>query len=159
MKAKMPAPTLKKTKLPSCKKCSSTLLVKAGFINGNQRYKCKDCGCQFQPNRRKGKLESAKRLAVLLYLLGLSMRTISRIVKTDLHAVYRWIRAFAEEHYEKPEPTSGKVIVELDEMWHYINSKKTNSGYGRLIAAIPVNLSTGSVEGETMLHLQNFTND
>ncbi len=142
---------------PVCKKCGSTQVVKAGKINGNQRYKCKACNCQFQPNRRKGKPESTKRLAVLLYLCGLSMRTIAKIVRTDLHAVYRWIKRFAEENYEKPEPKSEAVVVELDEMWHFIRSKKTNSGYGRLIAAIPVNLSTGSVEGEIMLHLQGFT--
>ncbi len=140
-----------------CKKCGSTHVVKAGKIDGNQRYKCNACGCQFQPNRQRGKAESVKKLAVLLYLCGLSMRTIAKIVKTDVHAVYRWIRKFAEENYEKPEPKSESVIIELDEMWHFIKDKKTDAGYGRLIAAIPVNLSTGSVEGEIMLHLQNFT--
>ena len=85
------------------------------------------------------------------------MRTIAKIVKTDVHAVYRWIRKFAEENYEKPEPKSEAVIIELDEMWHFIKNKKTSSGYGRLIAAIPVNLSTGNAEGEIMLHLQGFT--
>jgi len=87
------------------------------------------------------------------------MRTIAKIVKSDVHAVYRWIKAFAVENYEKPAPLSSKVIIELDEMWHYIKSKKTNFGYGRLIVAIPVNLSTGSAEGEIMLHFQGFTND
>ncbi len=142
---------------PICKKCGGTQVVKAGKVNGNQRYKCKLCGCQFQPNRRKGKPESTKKLAVLLYLCGLSMRTIAKIVRTDLHAVYRWIRKFAEENDKKPEPKTEAVVVELDEMWHFIKDKKTNSGYGRIIAAIPVNLSTGSTEGEIMLHLQNFT--
>ena len=94
-----------------CKKCGSIKVVKAGKIDGNQRYKCKDCGCQFQPNRRKGKAESTKRLAVLLYICGLSMRTIAKIVKADVHAVYRWIRKFAEENYEKPEPKSETVII------------------------------------------------
>ena len=140
-----------------CKKCESKSIVKAGKVKDNQRYKCKNCGCQFQPNRSKGRPEATKRLAIMLYLLGLSMRTISKIVRTDLHAVYRWIRDFAENHYEKPEPISSEVIIELDEMWHFIKSKKTNSGYGKLIVAIPVNLSTGSVEGEIMLHFQNFT--
>ena len=107
---------------------------------------------------KQGKPENVKRLAILLYMLGLSMRTIAKVTKSDLHAVYRWIRSFAVENYAKPKPKSSKVIIELDEMWHYIKSKKTNVGYGRLIAAIPVNLSTGSVEGETMLHFQNFTN-
>ena len=148
-----------KNKMITCKKCNSVNIVKAGKIKENQRYKCKDCGCQFQPNRKKGRPERTKRLAILLYLCGLSMRTISKIVKTDLHAVYRWIRKFAEINYEKPEPTSDAVVVELDEMWHYIKVKKTSVGYGRLIVAIPVNLSTGSVEGATMIHFQNFTND
>ena len=46
------------------------------------------------------------------------MRTISKVVHADLHAVYRWIRKFAEENYEKPEPASAAIVVELDEMWH-----------------------------------------
>ena len=141
-----------------CKKCESRRVVKAGKINDNQRYKCKCCGCQFQPNRKSGKPEGAKRLAQMLYMFGLSQRSIAKIVKTDVHAVHRWIKKFAQEHYEKPEPISGKVVVELDEMWHYVSKKQINSGYGRLIAAIPINLSTGSAEGETMLHFQNFTN-
>ena len=142
-----------------CKKCGSENNVKAGNIKGNQRYKCKDCGCQFQPNREKGKPEEVKRLAVLLYMLGLSQRTIAKISRCDVHAVHRWIRKFAEANVVKPAPQSSEVVVELDEMWHYLNSKKTNSGYGRLIAAIPVNLSTGNAEGEIMLHLQGFTSD
>jgi transposase len=149
----------KKTNAIECKKCGSTAVVKAGKVNGNQRYKCRDCGCQFQPNLEKGRPEKTKRFAILLYIFGMSMRTIARLTKTDVHAVYRWIRVFAENHYEKPEPKSDAVIIELDEMWHYIKVKKTNVGYGRLIAAIPVNLSTGSVEGEIMLHFQNFTSD
>ena len=86
------------------------------------------------------------------------MRTIAKVVKTDLHAVYRWIKKFAVENYEKPEPKSEAVIIELDEMWHFIKSKKTSFGYGKLIAVIPINLSTGNVEGEIMLHFQSFTN-
>jgi len=51
------------------------------------------------------------------------MRTISKVVHTDLHAVYRWIRKFAEENYEKPEPASDAIVVELDKMWHYIQKQ------------------------------------
>jgi IS1 family transposase/transposase-like protein len=113
-----------KNEISNCRRCGSINVVKAGKIKGNQRYKCKNCGFQFQPNRAKGRSQSTKRLAVLLYLSGLSIRTISKIVKTDLHAVYRWIRKFAEDNYEKPEPISNAVVIELDEMWHYLHSKK-----------------------------------
>jgi len=52
--------------------------------------------------------------------------------KVSTPAVLRWVRLFAEKTYEKPEPAEA-VIVELDEMWHYLGAKKTNSGSGKLI--------------------------
>jgi len=143
----------------SCKKCGSEHYVKAGAVNGEQRYKCKDCGCQFVPTRQKGRSVNTKIIALFLYVSGLSLRTIARFVKTDVHAVYRWILEYGRANYEKPEPQGDAVIVELDEMWHYLHSKKLKSGYGRLIAEIPINLSTGNAEGEVMLHLSGFTND
>ena len=142
-----------------CKKCSGQNHVKAGFIKGEQRYLCKKCGCKFVPTRQQGKPEKDKLLAVWLYMHGLSFRTIAKLFKVTHKAVYNWVKAFAIYNYEKPEPQSKAVIIELDEMWHFLHSKKNKFGYGRLIVAIPVNLSTGNVEGETMLHLQNFTND
>jgi len=41
-------------KIMKCKKCTSLNTVKYGNINGNQRYKCTDCNCQFQPNHEVG---------------------------------------------------------------------------------------------------------
>ncbi len=35
--------------------------------------------------------------------------------------------------------------MELDEMWHYLHSKKTNFVSGKLIVAIPVSSLTGNV--------------
>jgi hypothetical protein len=66
------------------------------------------------------------------------------MLKVSTPAVLRWVRLFADKIYEKPEPTEA-VIVELDEMWHYLVSKKTNSGSGKLIVAVPVDSLTGNV--------------
>ena len=142
-----------------CKKCGSKNNVKAGFVKGEQRYRCKDCGCQFVPTRHRGKDEGTKLLAVWLYIHGLSFRTIAKLFKVNVRSVFVWVKAFAMKNYIKPQPQSEAVIVELDEMWHYLRSKKDKSGFGRLIVAIPVNLLTGSVEAETMIHLPNSTND
>ncbi len=60
-------------------------------------------------------------------------------------------KVFAKENYVKPEPQDEAVIVELDEMWHYLHSKKDRSGFGNLIAVIPVHLLTGNVEDVTTL--------
>ena len=142
-----------------CKKCGGQNYVKSGFIKGEQRYKCKDCGCKFVPTRHQGKSEKDKLIAIWLYLHGLSFRTIAKMFKVTHKAIYDWVKAYAIHNYIKPEPQGSAVIIELDEMWHFLHSKKLPSGYGRLIAAIPVNLSTGNAEDETMLHFQGFTND
>ena len=142
-----------------CKKCGGEKHVKAGFIQGEQRYLCKDCGCKFVPTRHHGKPEKDKLLAVWLHLHGLSFRTIAKLFKLTHKAVHDWVKAFAKENYAKPEPQGEAVIIELNEMWHFLKNKKTKSGYGRLIVAIPVNLSTGNAEGVTMLHFQSSIKD
>ena len=142
-----------------CKKCNSTNKSKAGLVKGEQRYKCKDCGCQYVPTRQRGKPEKDKLLAVWLYTHGLSFRTIAKMFRVNVRSVFVWVKTFAKANYIKPIPQSDAVIVELDEMWHFIHSKKQKSGYGKLIVAIPLNLLTGNVEGEIKLHFANFTND
>jgi transposase len=142
-----------------CKKCGSERYVKSGSVKGEQRYKCKACGCQFVPTRQQGKPERDKLLAVWLYMHGLSFRTIAKLFKVTHKAVYDWVKAYAVRNYVKPEPQGNAVIVELDEMWHFLHSKKDKSGYGKLIAVIPVSLSTGNAEGGTMLHFQGFSSD
>lgn len=126
-----------------CIKCNSEKVVKNGSKNGDQYYKCKDCSCQFNEATRNS--ESAQRSAVALYCFGLSLRTIGVILGYSNVAVLKWIRTFAQNHYHKPIP-KGAIVLELDEMWHFLQSKKTNCGFGRHIAVQLDNLLTGNVE-------------
>jgi transposase len=130
--------------MPECPKCGSAKTVRNGCHLGRQRHRCKDCGFQFTRNTPGGRPASEKATAVLLYTMGLSLNSIARMLKVSTPAVLRWVRLFAEKIYEKPTPREA-VVVELDEMWHYLRSKKTSFGYGRLIVVIPVNSLTGSV--------------
>jgi len=127
-----------------CKKCGSKNIIKAGFVKGEQRYKCKECGCQFVPTRHKGKSKEVKLTAVLLYINGLSLRTIGKLFNVSGVAVLNWVRKYALQNYEKPKPAGEAVIIELDEMWHFLNLKKTNSGYGKHTAVTLENLLTGN---------------
>ena len=62
-------------------------------------------------------------MAILPYTLGLSFNAIARIYGVATSTVMRWVRNFAEKTYEKPSPREA-VIIEPDEMWHYLHSKK-----------------------------------
>ena len=88
---------------------------------------------------------------------GLSFRTIAKLFRVTPKAVYDWVKAYAKANYVKPEPQGEAVVIELDEMWHFLHSKKQSSGYGRRTAAIPLGLSTGNVEDVITLHLGGFT--
>ena len=128
-----------------CKKCGGKEHSKNGFVKGHQRYKCKNCAYQFVPTLRKGFDEQTKLTACLLYINGLSLRTIARLLNTSATSVLSWVRKFALENYEKPQPNSEAVIVQLDEMWHFLHLKKTNFGYGKLIVLIQDSLLIGNV--------------
>lgn len=70
--------------------------------------------------------------AVLLYAMGnMSSGMIARLFGVSEVADFKWIR---KEAAALPEPvTPADVeIVQLDEMWHFVDGKKTNAGSGRL---------------------------
>jgi len=112
-----------------CPKCESESHKKNGFLRGKQRYKCLKCGCQYTQSRKHGVPRPVKMLALLLYISGLSMTRIAQIVGVSTTSIVNWIRAFGKE-FQLPEGYGEVVEVEVDEMWHYVQSKKTSSGSG-----------------------------
>ncbi|BFM38400.1 putative transposase [ISY120a: 851653 - 852454] [Synechocystis sp. LKSZ1] len=129
-----------------CPKCEHQHVIKSGFVNGKQRYKCRVCNYQFtQPTTERGKPLWMKLDAVLLYLGGMSMNAIANHLNVSAQAVLSWIRDFAKLNYEKPLPGTA-VVIELDELWHFIDKKRENYGSGKLMTVIVGDLSTGSWE-------------
>ena len=124
--------------MPTCKKCGSGQAVKNGVVGGRQRYRCKECGCNYRVGDRRTDDGTAakKAMCVLLYSMAKgSLRALGRIFGRSHTLIYRWVREFGEG---LPEPeVSGEVReMEFDEMWHFVESKKTSFGSSRrLIAA------------------------
>ena len=113
-----------------CKRCQSEQVVKNGKMEGKQRYHCKSCGLNFVEGdqRVKESLLPKKALAVLLYSLSkASFRFLGKLFGTSHTQPYRWIQEAAETTQE-PEISGDIREMEFDEMWHFIGSKKTNSG-------------------------------
>jgi transposase len=64
-----------------------------------------------------------RRQALQLYLEGLGLRAIGRLLGVSHVAVYRWIQAHGEA-LEGLRSEAGIEVVEMDEMHTYIGSKK-----------------------------------
>ena len=113
-----------------CKRCGSLAFVRNGIVRGHQRYRCSDCGYNFTDTPPRGKPPAMKALAILLYAMGnASLGMIARLLGVSNVAVLKWVR---QEAMTLPEPTTPAEveIVQIDEMGHFVNGKKTNAGSG-----------------------------
>src|SRR4051794_7115027 len=93
-------------------------------MRGKQRYRCKGCGLNFTDTPPRGMPLRVKLEAVLLYLSGLSMNRTAKLLGVSTPSVQAWIERFAEVYAQKPEPEGRAVVVELDEMWHFLGRKR-----------------------------------
>ena len=111
-----------------CKRCGSEEHVRNGLMRGKQRYRRKACGLNFTDTPPRGMPLRIKVTAVLLYLSGLSMNRTAKLLGVSTPSVQAWIERFAEVYAQKPEPEGRAVVVELDEMWHFLKKRPTCSG-------------------------------
>ncbi len=124
----------------NCPKCLSNNHVKSGTIKKQQRYRCKNCNCNYTLNN-KGSTKEQRRMAVTLYLEGLGFRSIGRILKFSHVAVYNWIKECGEK-ISLLQNDKNIEVVEIDEMHSYIGSKKTAVGSGLLLIDMAKDSST-----------------
>ena len=120
-----------------CPLCGGAVLVRSGHACGRQRWRCKGCGRQFTRTEPRGKPAALKRHAIELYCLGLSMNAVAKRVGVSAQSMLRWVRDHARQHCPKPEPTGSTAVVELDEVWHFVEKNPANSGSGRRSSAAP----------------------
>ena len=107
-----------------CKRCGSVSFVRNGIVRGHQRYRCADCGCNFTNTPPRGKPPAMKALAVLLYAMGnASFGMIAKLLGVSNVAVLKWVRQEAAALLEPTTPATVE-IVQLDEMWHFVDRKK-----------------------------------
>ena len=115
-----------------CKRCGSEEHVKNGLMRGQQRSLCKGCGLNFTDTPPRGKPLALKAAAVLLYVSGLSMNRTAKLLGVSTPTIQGWLEQFAAAYAQKPEPEGRAVVIELDEMWHYLKKSQSPSGSGKL---------------------------
>jgi hypothetical protein len=132
--------------------------VKSGYVRDTQRYKCKDCGCNFKIGDNRGKISpQAKALAMLLYGSGkASYGMIARLFKVSRSTVLYWIRTMGST---LPEPVVNTDIeeVSIDEMWHFINKKNEKFGSGGQWTVVTTRPSAGLLAIVMLRHLDDCT--
>ena len=113
-----------------CPRCGSVRYIKSGKINGQQRYKCKQCEYHYTVLRRSNERPpETRQLALDLYLEGLGFRAIGRILKVSNTAVLGWIKK-AGSAVALQSADESVEVSEVDEMHSYVGQKKVTVGFG-----------------------------
>lgn len=82
----------------NCPKCESDQYMKDGFVAGRQRFQCKNCIYRYTVSLKStAKPKEVKRQAYQMYLEGLGMRAISRVLNVNHVSVQNWIKAQQRE--------------------------------------------------------------
>ena len=117
--------------MQKCPKCRDTRHVKNGIVRNKQRYKCKGCGCNYTQSSLSRTPLSERIQCIELYLEGVGFRGIERLTGKSHVSVMRWVRKLGDriEDFKKCDKKTVKEaesvsIMELDEMWHFIQKKK-----------------------------------
>src|SRR4028118_696729 len=118
--------------------------VESGRMRGRQRYLCKECGLNFTDTPARGKPLALEAAAVLLYVSGLSMNRPAKLLGVSTPTIQAWLEQFAQAYAQKPEPEGRAVVIELDEMWHYLKKSQSPSGSGKLGIVLQASWWTGS---------------
>ena len=100
-----------------CPKCKiENNQIKDGFTNaGSQRYRCKECGARYTPEKkRQGYEKRIRELAVRMYADGINFQQIGRHLQVSHISVMNWVKANAEKLPEASVPEKN-YTVEMDE--------------------------------------------
>lgn len=121
---------------PHCQRTENQ--VKAGLNDsGSQRYRCKACRRKYTPQPNpKGYTDELRQRAVEMYVDGLNLRRIARLLKVSPQSVANWVNAHADRLPDQPPgPRDGVADEELDERFTFIERKKTKSSSSPLSTA------------------------
>lgn len=124
--------------MPKCPECEiEEKQAKFGRNRcGSQRMQCGVCRTTYTPDRkRQGYAEDVKEKAVRLYVEGNNFRRIGRLLSVNHQSVVNWINSYHEKIRDKAAVPTNSEVLEMDELWTFIEKKKTKPISSRRLIA------------------------
>ena len=114
----------------TCPKCQATSgQVKAGHTeSGSQRYQCQQCQRKYTPEaKEQGYPDPVRQQALRLYVDGMNLRRIARHLGVVHQTVANWVKAYAATLPDAPAQPETVTVIEQDELYTFVEAKKTKS--------------------------------
>lgn len=120
-----------------CPKCNAADFTKSGIIAGRQRYKCKKCAYHFSVNKLGKSIDKYYVVKALqLYLEGISLREIERILRVSHVSVLNWVKEYGIRIPERHNYRPTYKVYNHEELVRFIASNSQIKGTGMIITEI-----------------------
>lgn len=120
-----------------CPKCKSNQIVKSGIVKQRQRYGCKKCAYHFTVTKLGKNIDAYYVVKALqLYLEGVSLREIERLLGVSHVSILNWVKKYkihAPEQYEY-HPTY--KVLSHQELITYISQKENIANLGMMLTEL-----------------------
>lgn len=138
-----------------CRHCGAERTVKDGSVKGKQVYRCKECGRRFSILKENKEAIAKKKLAVVLYATGkASYRYLAKLFGVCPATILKWVKKYAEQ-VPIHEISKDVTEIEIDELWHFIHSKKTSYG----LLGLSIDEVEKLLHGLQEVEIQKLSND
>lgn len=120
-----------------CPKCGGEEVSKSGIIGGRQRYKCKNCSYHFSVNKLGKSIDKYYVIKALqLYLEGISLREIERILGVSHVSVMNWVKQYGIKPPENNSYHPTYKVLSHEELVKFMASRDQIAGTGMIITEL-----------------------
>lgn len=120
-----------------CPKCKSNHIVKSGIVKQRQRFACKQCMYHFTVTKIGKKIDDYYVVKALqLYLEGVSLREIERLLGVSHVSILNWVKKYkihSPEHYEY-HPTY--KVLSHQELIEYMSNRDNIANLGMMLTEL-----------------------
>lgn len=120
-----------------CPKCQYDQATKAGVVHQRQRYRCKQCGYHFTVDKLGKKIDDYYvTKALQLYIEGVSLREIERLLGVSHVSVRNWVQQYRIKRPESKTYHPTYRILSLSELQSFMSEKHNLAGAGLVITEL-----------------------
>lgn len=120
-----------------CPKCKSEEIVKSGMAKGKQRYKCHSCNYNFTVMKEGKSIDPYYVIKALqLYIEGVTLREIERILGVSHVSVMNWVKRYNIKAPENLDYRPTYKVLTHAELVDFFKDKDSLKQSGTLITEL-----------------------
>ncbi|MBC6491102.1 helix-turn-helix domain-containing protein [Flavihumibacter stibioxidans] len=121
----------------NCPKCKGDNIAKSGVVKGRQRYHCKSCNYYFTVLKEGKNIDPYYVIKALqLYIEGISLREIERILGISHVSVLNWVRKYNIKSPENYDYRPTYKVLSHAELIDFIKERESLRNSGCMITEL-----------------------